>query len=113
MTDDCGFVFSVDSDDNQNHVLYHLHGIKETLNRLEAQMTSFADDQSHLDADVTAETTDLDTIIAELKAAQAAGHPLDFTKADAFAAALHTDAAPPAVTPPVVPPPVVTPPPVA
>lgn len=88
-------------DSFEDHVLHHLH-------RMEIIMTQFADDQAHLDADVTAETTALATIIAELKAQHAAGAPLDFTKADAFVAAAQAEAttdAPAVVTPPVVTPP--------
>lgn len=66
----------------EDHVLHHLH-------RLEQQMTQFASDQAHLDSDVQALTgifSQLEAQIAQLKAAVAAGGPVDFTAADQLVA---------------------------
>lgn len=62
------------------------------LTDLEQQMTEFANDQDHLDADVSAESTSFAQVLAELKAQEGADK-LDFTKADAFVASVQSEAA--------------------
>lgn len=74
------------------HVLYHLE-------HLEFRMTAFANDQAHLDADVQALTgifSQLEAQIAQLKAAVAAGGPVDFAAADQLVADGKAYLAPPA-----------------
>lgn len=60
-------------------------------------------DQQHLDADVDAMKTAFATVIAELKAQNAAGQPLDFTAADALVTTEQTEATADAPAAPVVP----------
>jgi hypothetical protein len=65
-------------DNIDDHILHHLH-------RIEAQMTEFANDQAHLDADVASlgqVTASIETEIANLKN-QPAAAGLDFTGLDA------------------------------
>jgi hypothetical protein len=74
------------------HILQH-------LTHLETQMTEFANDQAHLDADVQANNDALTAVEAEIAAlkAQPAAAALDFTALDAVTARLKGDApAPPA-----------------
>lgn len=78
---------------NQEHVIEHLH-------RIEHIMTEVTANQAHLDTDIAAITDSFATVIAELKAAAAAGTPLDFAAADALVAAVQAEAA--ADAPPVV-----------
>lgn len=93
MADDCDF----DELDAPAiaHLLHHLH-------RIERQMTEFANDQAHLDADVASIGTQFQVAVNELKAAVSAGHALDFTNLDNLVSQVTAEAgadAPPAPTP--------------
>lgn len=82
------------------------------LEQMERTVTELSADQAHEDADVAALNTSFDEIEAEvaaLKAAQAAGQPLDFTGLDNVVARAKGDEPAPAPAPEPVPAPVTDP----
>ncbi len=73
-----------------SHLLMHIVSVESRLDLLESLMTSFADDQAHLDSDIQSLTdafTSFETIISGLKA-QPGAETLDFTAADALVASV-------------------------